>query len=279
MTLHSAKLSRRQALKLLGVGAAAFHVPAVAMANALKGTAINHISYQSVDYKKTRDFYVEFLGFQTSDEDDKQLYLWAGNVVISAKNTPKTPGPIMDHLGVTLDSWDVKAVQSALKERGLQARLSTNDPHDANQKSVFTRDPNNYSLQLCAKDLEVKPAPAASKSPLKALGINHLSYQCADFKTTRDFYVDLLSAKVTNDDGKQAYVWFGGDYIVVRNSPTGNIKPLIDHIGWTIADWNVDRVMAELKKRGMDGRPDAQGKSVVTKDLNGYPLQLCSKDL
>jgi hypothetical protein len=36
---------------------------------------------------------------------------------------------------------------------------------------------------------------------------------------------------------------------------------------------------SELKKRGLEARPDATGKSILTKDLNGFPLQLCSQDL
>lgn len=67
--------------------------------------------------------------------------------------------------------------------------------------------------------------------------------------------------------------------IVVRNNPTASAKPVIDHYGWTVADWDKDRVVAELTKRGLEAKPDAAGKSVMTKDLNGYALQLCSKDL
>jgi len=29
----------------------------------------------------------------------------------------------------------------------------------------------------------------------------------------------------------------------------------------------------------MDARPDSAGKSIVTKDLNGFPVLLCSGDL
>jgi hypothetical protein len=68
---------------------------------------------------------------------------------------------------------DLSAVEAALKERGLMVRVSRSDPHDNQGKSAFTLDPNRYNLQLGAKDLEVKPAQLAS--PLKAIGINHIS--------------------------------------------------------------------------------------------------------
>lgn len=69
----------------------------------------------------------------------------------------------------------------------------------------------------------------------------------------------------------------GDAFIVVKNSPDGNQKPVIDYMSWNLADWDGDRVAAELKRYGLDARPDATGRSIMTKDLNGFPLQLCSK--
>ena len=155
------KLDRRQLLKNIAIGAAVTGLPALGAGKGLRGTAINHVSYQSADYKKTRDFYVDLLGFQASDEDDKQLYLWAGDTLISAKNTPAAKEPVIDHFGFTVEPWDLDSIEAALKERGLTVRLSRNDPHDASGKSAFTRDPNGYNVQLCARDLETKPASAA----------------------------------------------------------------------------------------------------------------------
>ena len=277
--LETAKLNRRQILKNIAIGVGVSGLPMLAAAKALKGVAVNHVSYQSADYKKTRDFYVDLFGFQASDEDDKQLYLWAGDQLISAKNTPKATTPRIDHIGITLNEWNLPAVLAALKEQGLTGRVPQGDPHDPNGRTVFVPDANRYNLQLCARDAETKPAAVASRAPMKAVGINHISYQCADYKKTRDFYVGLLDVPVTKDDGKQAYLWFGDAFMVVRNSPNGSTTPLIDHVAWTLADWDKDRVVSELKKHGLDARPDAAGMSVLTKDVNGYTLQLCSKDL
>src|SRR5262245_66368724 len=128
-------LNRREFLASVAVGV-------LSAAKPLKATSIDHISYQSVDYKKTRDFYIELLGFQVSDEDRQQLYLWAGDMIISAKNTPRATAPLMDHWGFTVEPWDVDAVVGALHERGFTANVSRGtDPHDPAGKSIFTRDP------------------------------------------------------------------------------------------------------------------------------------------
>src|SRR5579871_5374839 len=107
------RLERRRLLKGLAIGVAA-GLPVTGAGKALKGTAINHVSYESADYKKTRDFYRDLLGFQVSDEDDRQLYLWAGNTLISAKNSPAVRSPVMDHWGVTVEPWDLNAIETVL---------------------------------------------------------------------------------------------------------------------------------------------------------------------
>src|SRR5215467_4585176 len=154
-------LNRRRFLKTIAIGTVAAGIPRTASAANLKGTLINHISYQSADYHKTRDFYVDLFGFQASDEDDKQLYIWAGDALISAKNTPAARIPLMDHLGITVDPWNPAAVEAALKERSLPVRRSAGDPHDpaGPNQSIFTRDPFGYTVQLGPKDMEKKPAP------------------------------------------------------------------------------------------------------------------------
>ncbi|HVB38458.1 MAG TPA: VOC family protein, partial [Vicinamibacterales bacterium] len=86
--LDAFTLDRRQLLKVLAAAAAVAGLPSLALAESLKGTLINHVSYESADYNKTRDFYRDLFGFQVSDEDDRQLFLWAGDALISAKNTP-----------------------------------------------------------------------------------------------------------------------------------------------------------------------------------------------
>ena len=272
-------LSRRQLLQFVTVAIAGARLTPLAAARRLSGTAINHVSYASTDYKKTRDFYVDLLGFQVSEEDDKQLYLWAGDALISAKNTPAIQAPFIDHFGLTVDPWDLSSVEAILRERGLPARVSRNDPHDTQGKSAFTKDVNGFNLQLGARDLETRPAPAAARAALKAVGLNHISYMCADYRKTRDFYADLLGVSVSHDDGTQAYLWFGDAFMVVKNGGGGGAPAVVDHVAWTLANWDVRRVSDTLKAHGLDARPDAGGNSILTTDVNAYPLQLCSRDL
>lgn len=118
-------------------------------------------------------------------------------------------------------------------------------------------------------------AAAASDSAFKAVAVNHISYQCADYAKTRDFYADLLGMQPHNDDGTQCYMRFGESVLIPRNMKNRASNTAgIDHIAYTIENWNRGAVEAELKRRGLDPRPDTDD-SFHVRDINGYDLQIC----
>lgn len=124
--------------------------------------------------------------------------------------------------------------------------------------------------------LAAKPAADASKSAFKAIAVNHISYQCADYAKTRDFYADLLGMQAHNDDGTQCYMRFGESVFIPRNRPPNT--PRIDHIAYTIENWNRETVEAELKRRGLNPTPDTKD-SFHVRDINGYNLQICGEGM
>ncbi|HEX3702862.1 MAG TPA: VOC family protein [Vicinamibacterales bacterium] len=274
--LDGGQIGRRQFVASCAAGAVLAGRFAHAATAPLKATAIDHISYESKDYKKTRDFYVALFGFQVSEEDDRQLYLWAGTSLLSAKNTPAAAVPSIDHFGVTVDPWDAPAVATALQERGMMGQFIRNDPHDPQGRSAFTRDADGFTLQLDPKDLVTRPAAVVSAAPLRAVALHHISYACPDYAKTRDFYRDFLGARVTNDDGHQADVWFGDIYMAIRTTADGGSRPTVDRVAWTVADWDSQRVSAVLTQHSLEVQAAVDGESILTRDLNGYPLELCS---
>jgi catechol 2,3-dioxygenase-like lactoylglutathione lyase family enzyme len=108
-------------------------------------------------------------------------------------------------------------------------------------------------------------------APLKAIAINHISYQVADYAKTRDFYSTLFGMKVSEDNGKQCNLTLGNINIVARNG-TG-ATPTVDHIAYSIDNWNKDAVLAELKRRQLDPKPEGPN-SFQIKDPDGYHVQL-----
>ena len=123
------------------------------------------------------------------------------------------------------------------------------------------------------------PAVAAEMKGFKAVAVNHISYQVADYAKTRDFYADLFGMKVSHDDGRQAYLAFGDTFLLPRNARSGGgPTPRVDHIAYTIDNWDKNAVEAELKRRGLQPRPDTEN-SFHVKDPDGFDLQISGKEM
>ena len=123
---------------------------------------------------------------------------------------------------------------------------------------------------------------AEAATPANAVYINHVSMQVADYTKTRDFYSSLFGMKVTQDDGKtQCRLTFGDNILIARNAssrPGGKVG--VDHIAYTLANWDTDKtvkptVEAELKRRGLKIR--ATEGSFHVQDPDGFEVQMGGK--
>ena len=124
------------------------------------------------------------------------------------------------------------------------------------------------------------PVPASDSNVLKAVYLNHVGYQVADYKRSRDWYADLFGMKVALDDGKKANLAVGESLLIFHTKQSAS-TPTVDHVCLTIADWDKDpsvkqRVAAELKRRGLETR--ATAGSFHFKDPDGFELQVGGKD-
>jgi catechol 2,3-dioxygenase-like lactoylglutathione lyase family enzyme len=124
------------------------------------------------------------------------------------------------------------------------------------------------------------PAAAADKYVVKTTYLNHVGYQVADYAKSRDWYADLFGMKVVLDDGKKANLAVGESLLIFHNRQSPS-TPIIDHICFTVADWDKDKsvrgaVEAELKRRGLEVQSSAN--SLDIKDPDGYRIQLGGKD-
>ena len=135
------------------------------------------------------------------------------------------------------------------------------------------------SLALAATAASAASAAGDGKG-FKATAVNHISYGVADYARTRDFYSDLLGMKVAFDDGKQAGLEFGNparpDALYIRKTRLPDHKPLVDHFAFSIANFNKDAVEAELKRRGLNPKPDSDYAWTI-QDPDGYTVQICAE--
>src|SRR5215831_4407367 len=93
---ENGKMNRRQLIKSLAVASAAasaMSAPAAAEGQGFKTIALDHISYQVTDYKRTRDFYADLMGMPvTGDNGTSQCSLHFGDAYVIARNR-RQPAP------------------------------------------------------------------------------------------------------------------------------------------------------------------------------------------
>jgi catechol 2,3-dioxygenase-like lactoylglutathione lyase family enzyme len=150
-----------------------------------------------------------------------------------------------------------------------------------------------------ARAFEAAPAVAADSGLIKAVGVNHISIQTPDYAKSRDLYVNLLGARILADDGKSCSLKVGETVLIFRYPSVrrpafsgsekvdhGSSAPGVDHISYTVANWETDprveeAVRTELTRRGLPtGQDQEPGKSRTfhINDPIGLGLQMGGKD-
>ena len=110
----------------------------------------------------------------------------------------------------------------------------------------------------------------------KATAFNHVSYGVPDYARTRDYYMDLFGMRLAFEDGIKCSLAFGGPpedaiYIVKRDD-----GPVIDHIAVSVADFDLDKVEADIKRLGLAYTPDGDSAWTIL-DPDGYKVQVCAE--
>ena len=152
------KMSRRQLIKSLAVAATAASavtspVSIEAQGQGFRTIALDHISYQVTDYKRTRDFYADLMGMTVSgDNGSSQCTLRFGDASVIARNR-RQPAPadapvksVIDHVAFKIDNWNTDRVKSKLERRGLAPRLDTGGGDG--YASFHVKDPDGWDLQI-----------------------------------------------------------------------------------------------------------------------------------
>jgi catechol 2,3-dioxygenase-like lactoylglutathione lyase family enzyme len=155
------------------------------------------------------------------------------------------------------------------------------------------------TLTLAATTAYGIDSKAAEQPGIKLALVNHISYNCPNFRQAADWYskaFNLDQIGATDHDvalpfgkkGEQPYGVTATDvpltHLIIRtrdlNAPAANgaVRPrpqaVVDHICYTIADFNQERVRAELTALGATNVRNAGMNSVYANDPIGYEIQI-----
>ena len=127
-------------------------------------------------------------------------------------------------------------------------------------------------------------ANAAPAQGFKPIAVNHISYACPDYRKARDFYASVFGMVPVReaDNGKQARLMFGpepgkgGSFLIPRNGSTATkAKAVVDHICYTIPNWDEAKIRAALKEKGL-GEPTGRPGSLHVYDPFDYDVQFAN---
>lgn len=156
----------------------------------------------------------------------------------------------------------------------------------------FAQDPATAGRGQAPRDT-TPLVPPFEATGWKTVWLDHLNYQCVDYKKAAAFYSTLMGWKVRSDDGKQALLDIGDNAggILIRGGLSAPPPPAItdaglgvtrppvqavfDGFAWGIDPWDTDKVKAELVKRGLNPVADHHGtdyQSFRVKDPDGFDL-------
>jgi hypothetical protein len=141
-------------------------------------------------------------------------------------------------------------------------------------------------------------AAPASDPALKVQLVNHISYNCPDFKKAADWYSKVFNLDQIGETkidvalpfGKRGEKPFGVtandvplSSLIIRtrnlNEPTNGRRPrksqaVVEHMGYTVADFNREQAKAELISMGVQNVRDGGLYSLHMTDPFGYDVQI-----
>jgi catechol 2,3-dioxygenase-like lactoylglutathione lyase family enzyme len=157
------------------------------------------------------------------------------------------------------------------------------------------------TLTLAATALAAtEDAKAASDPALKIALVNHVSYTCPNFKEAADWYSKVFNldqvGATANDvalpfgkKGEKPYGVTANDvplsYLIIRSrdvnvpaatnqEPRKKSRALVNHVGYTVADFDRDKARAELISMGVKNVRDGGLYSLHMLDPFGYDVQI-----
>jgi len=155
------------------------------------------------------------------------------------------------------------------------------------------------TLTLAATAFAGKGAGAAEQSGLDVALVNHVSYTCPDFRKAADWYAMVFNLDQVGATARDVALPFGNKgekpygvsaddvpltHMIIRTRspdaaagngpPRRKAKAVIDHIAFTVADFDRERAKAQLTAMGARNVRDGGPFSVYVDDPFGYEVQI-----
>jgi catechol 2,3-dioxygenase-like lactoylglutathione lyase family enzyme len=116
----------------------------------IQANGIDHIVLHVNDVGRAKKFYTELLGMTVYRENDRQVFLHAGQQGVALfkrqENIPLTTGNDLNHLALNVATGTYEALKDELEKNGVAVSGRPGDDH-----CIYFQDPDGHRLQLMVR--------------------------------------------------------------------------------------------------------------------------------
>ena len=116
----------------------------------IQANGIDHIVLHVNDVERAKKFYTELLGMTVYRENDRQVFLHAGQqgVALFKKqgDTPLTTGNDLNHLALSVATGTYEALKAELEKHGVSVSGRAGE-----DRCIYFQDPDGHRLQLMVR--------------------------------------------------------------------------------------------------------------------------------
>lgn len=275
-------------------------------------TNINHLSCAVKDYAKSRDFYMDLFGMKLAWDNGMMCALEFGNP--AAPNglyirpvTKPTDKSEVGHIAYGIPNF--MKYKAAIKSEMERYHLTEIRPDG--EVGWICNDPAGYMLNIIIeKDKAMYPGAAAfcdvadsdkcrkgyaeglknlnagpkrSGAAFKPLYFSHvvLNVPESQLETEFKFYRDMMGMKVlyhNTTDNMKSFLRFGQNTLYLQKTDKPDEKAHCNHFAFVIENFDLAKVEAELKRRGLDPKPDSKLAWTIT-DPDGFRIEVTAPGL
>jgi catechol 2,3-dioxygenase-like lactoylglutathione lyase family enzyme len=271
--------SRRQALRYLGAGAAAWIAGGAAQASELpiKTSGLEHIGMQVPDQEATAKFYGRIFDPQLFQERDPppRFYAKIGISYIAFGGLPaNVTAARIDHFCAVVVDYKGQEMRKSLDEAAVSMT--------GQGGLAMAADPDGLRLQFLgvpaglARTIIPSSRISQEEPAVQAIGFEHIMLAVSDLEKSAAHYRKIFGMEVSRTK-KPERVWFGvAKTRLGLETVTAGKMPSVDHVCIKVAGFDRKTVADKLKTLGGETMPSNDENLLRFKDLNGLIMELKS---
>jgi catechol 2,3-dioxygenase-like lactoylglutathione lyase family enzyme len=267
--------SRRNALRLLGVGVATWAARHWAQAAdlPLRTAGLEHIGMTVPDQKATAEFYGRIFDPQLFQERDPppRFYVRTGISYIAFGGGTDVP-PRIDHFCALVEDYKAQEMRKTLEDAGI--------PVSGRGALGMPTDPDGLRVQLLgvpgglARTIIPSSRISQEDPAVQAMGFDHIVLAVSDLEKSAAFYRRFFGMEATRTK-KPERIWFTVAKTRLALEPVASgRKPAIERVAFRVAGFDRRAITEKLKKLSVEVVPSDEKDALRFNDLNGITMEL-----